>query len=57
MPESRSMVFSDVCGDFSDVGIPEPFMLAVRVEIDGRVCEDETTGVVCGPVAGGPQGR
>ena len=51
------MVFSDVCGDFSDVGIPEPFMLAVRVEIDGRVCEDETTGVVCGPVAGGPQGR
>lgn len=37
-PESRSMVFSDAFpGDFSAAFTPAPFMLAVRVDIDGRV--------------------
>lgn len=52
------MVLSDVRpGDFSDVGIPEPFILAVSVEMDGRVCDDDDAGGLCGPVTVGPQGR
>jgi hypothetical protein len=52
-PESRSIVFNDALpGDFSAVLV----MLAVRVDIEGRVCEEETVGV-CGPVVAGPHGR
>lgn len=46
LPESRSMVLSDALpGDFSDEWMPAPFMLAVSVDIEGRVCVDETGGV------------
>ena len=56
-PESRSIVFREAFpGDFSAwVGMP-PAILAVKVEIDGRVWVDDTGGV-CGPVVAGSQGR
>lgn len=39
------MVLSEICaGDFSAGCTGWPFMLAVRVEMDGRVCEEETWG-------------
>lgn len=39
------MVLSEICaGDFSAGCTGWPFMLAVRVEMDGRVCDEETWG-------------
>lgn len=45
LPESRSIVFSDeLPGDFSEgCGIGE-FMLAVSVDMEGRVCDEEAGG-------------
>lgn len=52
LPESRSMVVSEAWpGDFSAGAVG--FMPAVRVDIEGRVCDE----VVTGWVSGGPQGR
>lgn len=51
------MVFREVCpGDFSKVGLAEPPILAVRVDIEGRVW-DVVCGTEFGPLAGGSQGR
>lgn len=43
-------------GDFSAGRGMLPFILAVRVEIEGNVCADET-GAACGPVVVGSHGR
>lgn len=56
-PESRSIVFKEVFpGDFSAGGGAVLVMLAVRVDIDGSVCVEDTGGV-CGPVEAGSHGR
>lgn len=45
-PESRSTVFiEEFPGDLSHAGGGPVFILAVSVEIEGRVCEDGTGGV------------
>ena len=52
LPESRSMVLSEICaGDFSAGCTGWPFMLAVSVEMDGRVWDEETWGF-CWPSQG-----
>lgn len=56
MPESRSRVFIELAGDFS-AGATPPFMLAVNVEIEGRVCDEVTTGAVCRLGLTSSQGR
>jgi hypothetical protein len=56
-PESRSIVFSDAFpGDFSAGRGMLLVILAVRVEIEGNVCAEET-GAFCGPVVVGSHGR
>ena len=45
LPESRSIVFNEAWpGDFS-AGAPALVILAVKVDMEGRVCEEETVGV------------
>lgn len=56
-PESRSIVFNDTLpGDFSAGGAAVLVMLAVNVDIEGRVCDEDTVGV-WGPVVAGSHGR
>lgn len=56
VPESRSMVFSEAWpGDFS-AGAAVLVILAVKVDMEGRVWEEETVGV-CGPVVAASHGR
>jgi hypothetical protein len=49
-------VFIELAGDFSAGGIL-PLMLAVNVEIEGRVCDEVTTGGMCRPGFTSSQGR
>jgi hypothetical protein len=58
LPESRSIVFiEEDAGDFSHGGTLALAMLAVRVEMEGRVWEDDAMGKVGGPNLDSSHGR